>query len=69
MNTRIAPNSRGAPYFLIPAGLAWISLIIRWGIMLRMAGLIVAICAWILLSDRLKTGKKGVNHGLRNSNT
>jgi len=68
MNTRNAPNSGIAVYVLIAFGLAWISLMIRWG-MFRTA-LLAAICAWILLSGQHKTGKKkGVNHGLGYSNT
>jgi hypothetical protein len=56
MNTRNAPNSGIAACFLIACGLAWISLVIRWGT-LRIAGL-VAISAWILLSEQLKIAKK-----------
>jgi hypothetical protein len=53
MNPGIALNSGRATYLLIPAGLAPISLIIRWGIMLRIAVLVVAIApgaSWVINS-------------------
>jgi hypothetical protein len=56
MNTSNAPSSGIAADLLIPLVLTWIDLVIRWG-MLRIAGL-VAISAWILLSEQIKIANK-----------
>jgi hypothetical protein len=56
MNNRNGTNPGMAVYLLIPLGAAWISRVIRWG-MLRIAGL-AAISAWVLLSKQLKITNK-----------
>jgi hypothetical protein len=65
MNTKNTLNTSIAIYLLIALGLVWVSLMIRWSV-LRIA---TVACAGILLSGQLKIRKKGVNHGLGDSNT
>lgn len=66
MNNKNTVNTRIAAYLLIAFGLAWISLMVRWGL-LRIA---TVTCAGILLRSQLMIGKrKGVNHGLGYPNT